>query len=60
MIVVGLGLACMVVKTVKFNSSTKISNLIHQMWFIPLLFRVKLTREGLYAAKDSTKASDLS
>lgn len=60
MIVAGLGLACMVVKTIKFNSNTKISNLIHQMWFIPLLFRVKLTREGLYAAKDSTKASDLS
>jgi hypothetical protein len=57
--VLRFGLVCLSARVMKFNSNSKVLNLLHQMWFIPLLFRVKLTREGLNAAKGGVKSTDL-
>ena len=59
LIVLRFGLVCLAASVIKFNSNSKVLNLLHQMWFIPLLFRVKLTREGLNAAKGGIKSTDL-
>jgi len=53
------GLLILGATSVKFTSNTKLLNLLHQMWFIPLLFRVKLTSEGLFLAKDRVKSRDM-
>jgi len=53
------GLLILGATSVKFTSNTKLLNLLHQMWFIPLLFRVKLTSEGLFLAKDGVKSTDM-
>ena len=53
------GLLILGATSVKFTSNTKLLNLLHQMWFIPLLFRVKLTSEGLFLAKDGVKSRDM-
>ncbi len=53
------GLLILGATSVKFTSNTKLLNLLHQMWFIPLLFRVKLTSEGLFLAKDRVKSTDM-
>lgn len=59
LIVLSSGLATLIAANIKFRSRSKLFNLLHQIWFMPILFRVKLTSEGLFIAKDRVKLRDI-
>jgi hypothetical protein len=45
-------------RKIKFSSRNKLLNVFHQMWFLPLLFRVNFTDRGLRMSKARIKFSD--
>lgn len=45
-------------RKIKFSSRNKLLNVFHQMWFLPLLFRVKFTDRGLRVSKARIKFRD--